>query len=415
ELEERKRAEEQLRRSHEFLRTVLDSLNDEVAIIDASDFTIVDANVSFFTAYGYTREDLLKKTCHEITHQRDDVCSPPHDSCPLLETLRTGGYAATEHIHVDRRGNRIYVEVSSSPIRDKNGRIVRIAHVSRDITERKKTEQALRESEERYQQLSEQLSQSNEELQEINQELKAFMYSAAHDLRQPLVNIQGFTSELRRSVGEVQTMFAAVADRCSPEERAQLARFFSENIMDSEVFIRASVERMSSLINALLKLSQAGHRTLKPELLCMNALMRSLLAGFEQQIRKKNAKVTVGDLPDLVADRTAMEQIMGNLLDNAVKFLVPERPGRVEVSGAKTEGGITYHIRDNGCGISADDMPRLFHLFRRLGRQDTAGEGVGLAYTKALIKRHGGRIWCESEVGVGTTFSFAMPLADLTS
>ncbi|HEY6010136.1 MAG TPA: HAMP domain-containing protein, partial [Nitrospirota bacterium] len=96
ELEERKRAEEQLRRSHEFLRTVLDSLNDEVAIIDVSDFTIVDANVSFFTAYGYTRENIIKKTCHEITHHRDDVCSPPHDSCPLLETLRTGGYAAAE-------------------------------------------------------------------------------------------------------------------------------------------------------------------------------------------------------------------------------------------------------------------------------------------------------------------------------
>jgi signal transduction histidine kinase len=260
------------------------------------------------------------------------------------------------------------------------------------------------------QQRDEYLEKFATELKESNEELKAFMYSAAHDLRQPLVNIQGFTSELRRSVGEVQTLVAAIADRCSPEERAQLARFFAENVMDSEVYIRASVDRMSSLINALLKLSQAGHRTLKPEPISMNALTRSIIAGFEQQIRKKNATVAVGDLPELTADRTAMEQIMGNLLDNAVKFLIPERPGRVEISGVKTDGGIIYHVRDNGCGISADDMPRLFHLFRRLGRQDVAGDGVGLAYAKALVKRHGGRIWCESELGVGTTFSFAIPV-----
>jgi signal transduction histidine kinase len=259
------------------------------------------------------------------------------------------------------------------------------------------------------QQRDDDLEHFTAELKESNEELKAFMYSAAHDLRQPLVNIRGFTTELARSVRDMHEIVAAHANRCSEEEREHLNRVLAEDVM-AEGFITASVERMSTLINALLKLSQAGHRKIRPELISMNALAKSLLAGMAQQIREKNATVVVGDLPDMTADRTAVEQIMGNLLDNAVKYLVPGRPGKVELSGQKTNGNVLYHVRDNGRGISASDMPRLFQMFRRLGKQDVPGDGVGLAYAKALVKRHGGRIWCDSEAGAGTTVSFAIPV-----
>jgi signal transduction histidine kinase len=247
------------------------------------------------------------------------------------------------------------------------------------------------------------------ELKESNEELKAFMYSAAHDLRQPLVNIKGFTAELKRSAQEIEAIVSAHADHCSNEESAQLAGILGKDIKEAEGFIGSSVERMSALINALLKISQAGHRVMKAEPICTNSLAQGILAGAAHQAAVKDAVVVIGDLPEVSADRDAMEQIMGNLLDNALKYLVPERPGRVEISGERDDNSAVFHIRDNGRGIREDEIPRLFQLFRRLGRQDIPGEGVGLAYVKALVKRHGGRIWCESEPGKGSVFSFAIP------
>ena len=169
------------------------------------------------------------------------------------------------------------------------------------------------------------------------------------------------------------------------------------------------MQRMDGLINALLKLSQFGRRVLKPERLDMNALVRTVGESLMHQTREQNAVLSVGELPGVVADRTAMEQVMSNLLDNAMKYLRPDCPGVVEVSGERVNEELVFHVRDNGRGINSDDMPKLFRIFRRLGEQNTSGEGVGLAYARSIVRKHGGRIWCESELGVGTTFSFTVP------
>jgi len=139
-----------MRQSHEFLRTVLDSLNDEVLIIDTNTFKIQDANRSFLAEYGLTLDEVIGRTCYELTHGRIDVCSPPNDICPLLETMDTSRFSTAEHIHYDKSGRRIYADVSTSPIMDPDGSIRQVVHVTRDVTERKRAGEALRKSEVRY-------------------------------------------------------------------------------------------------------------------------------------------------------------------------------------------------------------------------------------------------------------------------
>jgi len=121
------------------------------------------------------------------------------------------------------------------------------------------------------------------------------------------------------------------------------------------------------------------------------------------------AEVTIGPLPDLVVDKAAAEQIFGNLLDNALKYLEPARSGKIEVTAEQNAGETIFTIRDNGRGIATEDTQKVFELFRRVGRQDVPGEGMGLTYVKTLVRRLGGRIWCESEPGVGSAFSFTIP------
>ena len=119
--------------------------------------------------------------------------------------------------------------------------------------------------------------------------------------------------------------------------------------------------------------------------------------------------MTIGPLPEAIADRTSIEQIMGNILDNAVKYLDPDRPGKFEITGERGDDETIFHVQDNGCGIAENEMDKVFTPFRRAGKQDVPGEGIGLAYVQALIRRHGGRIWCESELGAGTLISFTLP------
>jgi signal transduction histidine kinase len=116
----------------------------------------------------------------------------------------------------------------------------------------------------------------------------------------------------------------------------------------------------------------------------------------------------VGELPEVVADRTSMEQVMGNILGNAVKYMTSQRPAEIEVSGERLAEETVFYVKDNGRGIAEEDMDKVFTPFRRAGSQDVPGEGMGLTYVQTLVRRHDGRIWCESELGAGTTFSFTI-------
>lgn len=248
-----------------------------------------------------------------------------------------------------------------------------------------------------------------EELEQKNEEIKQFAYIVSHDLRASLVNLKGFSAELRSGL---EVITAALDDRamsCLEEKmRPAVAIALKEDLPEALGFIESSVTRMDQFTGAVLTLSRLGRRELYFEPLDMNGLVKTILDSLAHQIGEQQITIAVTPLPGVVADHTSMEQIMGNLLNNAVNYLEPERPGSIEIFAEQSDDKTTFHIRDNGRGVRQEDMPKVFAPFRRAGKQDKPGEGMGLAYVQTLVRRHGGRIWCESEFGVGTTFSLTI-------
>ncbi|WP_243372746.1 ATP-binding protein [Geotalea sp. SG265] len=260
----------------------------------------------------------------------------------------------------------------------------------------------LKEADERLQRFA-------QNLQETNEELKSFAYIISHDLKAPLVNIKGFAGELQMCLQELETILEKEPERSRGDDGKRIDEILEADVPEAIGFINSSVSRMDNLIGLILKLSRLGHRELKPEPVDLNDLVEGILKSMAHQLEQKCAQVSVAKLPQLVQDRAALEQIFGNLLDNAVKYLDSERPGRLEIWFEERHEEHIFNIRDNGRGISPDDQVKVFEIFRRAGKEDVPGEGMGLAYVKALIRRLGGQIWCVSECGVGSTFSFSLP------
>ena len=284
----------------------------------------------------------------------------------------------------------------SFPLRHGNGKMLGRVWSFRDITARQEAE--------------EKLQKYSTELLEINEEIKSFAYIVSHDLRAPLVNIKGFSDELLYSLRDIVPLLEQHLETFSAEEQTKLTEILQKEIPEAINFIGSSVTRMDNLIGAILKLSRAGRRNLSPETLSVQALVGGIVESLTHQLGERNAQVTLaGELPEVLADKTALGQIFGNLLDNAVKYLEPGRDGAIEVAAECGDGEVLFRIRDNGRGMASEDIPKAFEIFRRVGRQDVVGEGMGLAYVKTLVRLLGGRIWCESEPGRGTTFSFTLP------
>ena len=258
--------------------------------------------------------------------------------------------------------------------------------------------------------LEERVRERTADLARANEEVQRFAYIVSHDLRSPLVNIMGFTSELEVGLSAIQAHLARTpANDDDPAEREARAAA-STDMPEAIGFIRTSTAKMDNLINAILKLSREGRRTLQPRPVDMNALLETAASTVRHQLNENGGDILIdGHVPALVSDKLALEQVFGNLIDNAVKYLDPQRPGRIVIRGRELPVGVEYEVEDNGRGIAPEDHERIFELFRRAGRQDKAGEGIGLSHVKALVRRLGGEITLESQLGKGTTFRVRLP------
>jgi signal transduction histidine kinase len=254
------------------------------------------------------------------------------------------------------------------------------------------------------------------DLTEANEEIQRFAYIVSHDLRSPLVNIMGFTSELealRKDIfaqigqlsADLDSLKAQTTDAATHGEIDRLGQDFDEAIR----FIKTSIANMDRLINAVLKLSREGRRQFQPERVDMNALLQGISETVTHRAAELGASIEVGRLPEVETDRLAVEQIFANLVDNALKYGRTGEPLRIEISGSANATHAVYDVRDNGRGIDPSDHVRVFELFRRSGAQDRPGEGIGLAHVRALVRRLGGSMGLRSELGHGSTFTVTLP------
>ncbi|MFT4121058.1 sensor histidine kinase [Bradyrhizobium sp.] len=256
------------------------------------------------------------------------------------------------------------------------------------------------------------------DLREANEEIQRFAYIVSHDLRSPLVNIMGFTSELEELGGDIFRRIGGLTQASSetptpaggeiplegPDK--QLSADFSEALG----FIKSSIAKMDRLISAILNLTREGRREFQPERIDTRELIENIVSTLAHQAAEAKAEIHVEPLPNLVSDRLALEQIFSNLIDNGIKYLKSGVPGEIRIRGRTRLGYAIFEISDNGRGIDPKDHQRIFDLFRRAGTQDRPGQGIGLAHVRAFVRRLGGTMSVSSELNAGSTFTITLPI-----
>lgn len=261
------------------------------------------------------------------------------------------------------------------------------------------------------------------DLREANDEIQRFAYIVSHDLRSPLVNIMGFTSELEELRGDIfrriaslaraQSAAPATADNATDTAEPALEgpdKQLSEDFTEALGFIKSSIGKMDRLISAILNLTREGRREFEPVRIDTSELIEGIVATMAHQALEAQAQIRIEPLPAIVSDRLALEQIFSNLIDNALKYLKEGVPGDIRVRGRTKLGFAIFEISDNGRGIDPKDHQRIFDLFRRAGTQDKPGQGIGLAHVRALVRRLGGTMSVASELHHGSTFTITLPI-----
>ena len=219
----------------------------------------------------------------------------------------------------------------------------------------------------------------------------------------------GFTSELQVARETISKFYEEVTQKLPDAASRDVQSAIEADLPEAIDFIRSSTAKMDRLINAILRLSREGGRLLTPEPIRVKEMLETTAQTLTHQLNDAGATLVIENVPDLVSDRLALEQIFTNLLENAVKYLAPGRPGRIRVRGWKEGSTVFVDVEDNGRGIDPKDHDRVFDLFRRAGAQDRPGEGIGLAHVRALVRRLGGSITLNSSLGEGATFRVSLP------
>ncbi len=256
----------------------------------------------------------------------------------------------------------------------------------------------------------EKLATLNTQLQAKNRELEQLVDIASHDLRTPLVNIDGYARELEYSLSELNRTLDEADNSESRQLRTAALHPVSE--MSSALhYVRSSAVQMDALLKGLLKLSRSGRAALIIEKLDMNELIGKLAESLEFQVQEAEIDLFISDLPPCRGDAVQVSQVFSNVLGNAVKFLDPDRRGIIRISGFVEGEQAIYCVEDNGIGVDSAYLEKIFEVFERLETSKRDGDGLGLTIVRQVLGRLGGSVWAESELHSGSSFYIALPAA----
>jgi signal transduction histidine kinase len=261
--------------------------------------------------------------------------------------------------------------------------------------------------------LEKRVEERTADLAQANNEIQRFAHIVTHDLRAPLISIGGFASEIEESVEGLQDFMAKCAKENSAAPDAQKANIAATvDLPEAVGYIRKSINKMDRLINELLKLSREGRRSLNPEHIILENVIKANIEAIQHQLAEANGNIELElAVPELFTDRLSLEQILGNLFDNAVKYRSKNRSLQINVrTRLAPDDKVAIEITDNGRGIADHDHEHIFELFRRSGAQDQSGDGIGLAYVRTLSRKLGGDITVASKLDTGTTFHIVLPV-----
>ena len=260
-----------------------------------------------------------------------------------------------------------------------------------ELERRRATEAELRDAETQVRALNEDLerrvAERTSELQDALHELESFSYSVSHDLRTPLRGINGYATIL-------ETDYAGVLD---DEGRRQLGR------------IRANTERMGELIDDLLRFSQLGRRQIAHRPVDMTSLARAAIDDVAPGSQSGDVTISLTELPGAEGDEALLREVWSNLLGNALKFSREGVKPCITIAGRDHADQSVFSVTDNGVGFDIRYGGKLFDVFERLHGSEYEGTGIGLAICRRIVEAHGGRIWCTSSAGEGSTFWFSLP------
>jgi len=376
----RKQAEQSLRTSEERLRTILETEPECVKVL-AADGTLLEMNPA---GLAMIEADTLAQV---KGRKMASLISREHRTAFIelgRQVIEKGESGQLEFEIVGLKGTRRWLEINAVPLRDEATGETRLLGVTRDITDRKRAEEAIHTL---NAELEQRVKHRTAELETANRELEAFSYSVSHDLRAPLRAIDGFS----------QALLEDCAGQMNETGRNHLQR------------VRVSAQHMGVLIDDLLKLARVTRASLQPETVDLSAMARDIVAHLRETTSARAIQVEVADGLACFGDPGLLRVVLENLLGNAWKYTGKTAEAHIFFDAERRDGETVFRVRDNGVGFDMNFADKLFGAFQRLHRKEEfEGTGIGLATVARIIHRHGGRVWAEAEIGKGATIFFTL-------
>lgn len=377
--------EEILRQSEARYRSLVEQVGDYGIFMLDTKGRIVSWNEGARRIKGYSAEDVIGKY-FSIFYPEEDIRSgkPAWE----LKVARSTGKYEEEGWRLRKDGSRFWANIVITAVYDTESRLSGFSKVTRDLTERKMSEQALQESSDKYRQLAEELSVTNSELSSVNRELEQFTAIVSHDLKEPVRTVRSFLH---------------LMDQHLDQQKFDLLKTsIGKGIL--------AAQRMHDLIDNLLHYSQISKIGLQRQKLKVEDVIGEAIQNLNDAIEQSGAQIRVdSNVPLIYGDRVQLVQLFQNLLANALKFTNGSTP-EVQVKSWMEDGSVRFVVQDNGIGISPQNLEKIFEIFRRLHfAEQYQGNGVGLAVCKKVVERHRGKIWAESVQGNGASFHIVLP------